>query len=58
MEGSAERTEGLEKDRLSWLEAGVRSGQRRSKARWTARSLVRGNRWDRGTIQGGSGRLG
>ena len=56
MEGSAERTEGLEADRLSWLEAGVRSGQRRFKAIWTAKSLVKGDRWDRGRgiIEGGS----
>ncbi len=58
MECSAESNEGLEADSLSWLEAGPTLGQRRPKARWTARSLVRGNRRYRGIIEGGSGRLG
>ncbi len=43
----AEGSEGLGADRNSWLGAGVRLQQRRSKAIWTAMSLVRGNKWDR-----------
>ena len=50
--------ESLGADRISWLGADVRLGQRRSKARWTAMSLVRANRWDRCFIEGGFGRLG
>ncbi len=43
-EGSAESSEGLEANKLTWLGTGLRLGQRRSKATWTARCLVRGNR--------------
>ncbi len=57
-EGLAESSESLGADRLSWLGAGLRLEQRRSTAIWTARSLVKGNRWDRCFLEGGSGRLG
>ncbi len=58
MEGSAETTEGLGAYRLSLIEAGLRLGQIGAKARWTPRSLVRGNKKDRCFIEGGSRRLG
>ncbi len=35
MNGSAERSEGLRADKLSWLGAGLRLRQTKAKARWT-----------------------
>ncbi len=40
----AENSKGLGADKLSWLGTILRLGQRWCKARWTARSLLRGNR--------------
>ncbi len=51
---SAEGSKEIGADKLSWLKTGLRLGQRWSEARWTARSLVRGNKWDRCFIEGRS----